>query len=205
MLTRLARLGCGGSGNAGECRGAGGTYSERRYRFPISGRFRPTYPKRESDTGAALTRTRGSTPTPVLLAGAMRWSNSSSCSSEEETGRLVGGSDREAGAKGADSDSGCGNAKARESCRDAVPIRPRRDCLEADTVIFLALVSLGRKVAAGRKVATGGKVAAGGKAGGAWAVATAGSTTTGGLLGPPMARTDSVTLARGESNSRRKF
>src|ERR1035438_5216550 len=68
MLTRLARLGCGGSGNAGECRGAGGTYSERRYRFPISGRFRTTYPKRESDTGAALTRTRGSKTTPSDLS-----------------------------------------------------------------------------------------------------------------------------------------
>src|ERR1022692_12492 len=168
----------------------------------MSGRLRPNWPKRDPDGGSGLTRTRGSAAPPGLLAVTIPLKISSlCCSATEPAVRSIGGSGNEAGPAGGESVCGGVKAKARESCRDALPVRFWRSCF-AGRPANCAPGSVRRKAAAGGRKATLGC-----KAGGAGrVVATAGSaTTTGGLLGPPMARTDSATAAPGGSSSRRKF
>ena len=89
----------------------------------------------------------------------------------------------EAGVTVAGPGLGCGNTKARECRREAAPIWFRERTVPGDALT----------------AATAGAWTAG-AVGDSTATAVGAGTTTSALDGPPIARTDSVTLAPGESN-----
>src|SRR5271166_1194210 len=99
---------------------------------------------------------------------------------------MTGGSGKWAGVTAAEPVSGCGSTKVRENCREADPIR------------LLPCERFGTRTDAWGALTAGVGAALAATAAGAGTICSA-------LDGPPMDRTDSVTLApAAESNTSRK-